>query len=143
MSQTRTETDSFGPLEVPSDKYWGAQTQRSIKTVVPMDIEQQSIFVTCLDALRHPGQLIWGGLEYLNAWRTSRRWWSMAFFSLPVIIAICVFSVALFGRIRRPVLLEQYLVWVQERVELAEQTKQEPEELLLSRFTLFVQNTCN
>ena len=21
---TRTETDSFGPLEVPSDKYWGA-----------------------------------------------------------------------------------------------------------------------
>ncbi len=30
MSQTRTETDSFGPLEVPADKYWGAQTQRSI-----------------------------------------------------------------------------------------------------------------
>lgn len=30
MPQTRTETDSFGPLEVPSDKYWGAQTQRSI-----------------------------------------------------------------------------------------------------------------
>ncbi len=27
---TRTETDSFGPLEVPADKYWGAQTQRSI-----------------------------------------------------------------------------------------------------------------
>ncbi|MEM1046409.1 MAG: class II fumarate hydratase [Pseudomonadota bacterium] len=30
MSSTRTETDSFGPLEVPSDKYWGAQTQRSL-----------------------------------------------------------------------------------------------------------------
>lgn len=30
MSQTRTETDSFGPLEVPSEKYWGAQTQRSL-----------------------------------------------------------------------------------------------------------------
>ncbi len=28
-NETRTETDSFGPLEVPSDKYWGAQTQRS------------------------------------------------------------------------------------------------------------------
>ena len=26
---TRTETDSFGPLEVPADRYWGAQTQRS------------------------------------------------------------------------------------------------------------------
>lgn len=30
MTNTRTETDSFGPLEVPADKYWGAQTQRSL-----------------------------------------------------------------------------------------------------------------
>ncbi|NEX92858.1 class II fumarate hydratase [Caulobacter sp. 17J65-9] len=27
---TRTETDTFGPLEVASDKYWGAQAQRSL-----------------------------------------------------------------------------------------------------------------
>src|SRR5258708_32591493 len=26
----RTETDSFGPIEVPADAYWGAQTERSI-----------------------------------------------------------------------------------------------------------------
>ena len=30
MAKTRTETDSFGPIEVPADAYWGAQTQRSI-----------------------------------------------------------------------------------------------------------------
>ena len=30
MTATRTETDSFGSLEVPADKYWGAQTQRSL-----------------------------------------------------------------------------------------------------------------
>ena len=30
MTQFRTETDSFGPLDVPADKYWGAQTQRSL-----------------------------------------------------------------------------------------------------------------
>ena len=30
MADTRTETDSFGPLDVPSEKYWGAQTQRSL-----------------------------------------------------------------------------------------------------------------
>ena len=30
MTETRTETDSFGPLQVPISKYWGAQTQRSI-----------------------------------------------------------------------------------------------------------------
>jgi fumarate hydratase class II len=28
--KTRTETDTFGPIEVPADKYWGAQTQRSL-----------------------------------------------------------------------------------------------------------------
>jgi len=26
---TRTETDSFGPIEVPADRYWGAQSERS------------------------------------------------------------------------------------------------------------------
>jgi len=27
---TRTETDTFGPIEVPGDRYWGAQAQRSL-----------------------------------------------------------------------------------------------------------------
>ena len=31
MAETRTETDSFGPIEVPADSYWGAQTERSIE----------------------------------------------------------------------------------------------------------------
>jgi fumarate hydratase class II len=30
MTETRTETDSIGPIEVPVDRYWGAQTQRSL-----------------------------------------------------------------------------------------------------------------
>jgi fumarate hydratase class II len=30
-SATRTESDSFGPIQVPSDSYWGAQTERSIE----------------------------------------------------------------------------------------------------------------
>ena len=30
MPQTRTETDSFGPVEVPDAHHWGAQTQRSL-----------------------------------------------------------------------------------------------------------------
>src|SRR5439155_27281099 len=28
--ETRTETDSMGSIEVPADRYWGAQTQRSL-----------------------------------------------------------------------------------------------------------------
>ena len=31
MAKTRTETDSFGPIQVPADRYWGAQTQRSLE----------------------------------------------------------------------------------------------------------------
>src|SRR5262245_12442986 len=27
----RVETDTFGPVEVPADRYWGAQTQRSLQ----------------------------------------------------------------------------------------------------------------
>ena len=30
MNDTRQESDSFGTLEVPADRYWGAQTQRSL-----------------------------------------------------------------------------------------------------------------
>ncbi len=31
QTNTRTEHDSFGPIEVPADCYWGAQTQRSLQ----------------------------------------------------------------------------------------------------------------
>ncbi len=30
MKATRTETDSMGPVEVAADRYWGAQTERSV-----------------------------------------------------------------------------------------------------------------
>ena len=31
MAKTRTETDTFGAIEVPADKYWGAQSERSLQ----------------------------------------------------------------------------------------------------------------
>jgi fumarate hydratase, class II len=30
-ASSRTETDSFGPIQVPADRYWGAQTERSLQ----------------------------------------------------------------------------------------------------------------
>src|SRR5437868_8533391 len=30
-SSTRSESDSFGPIDVPADAYWGAQTERSVE----------------------------------------------------------------------------------------------------------------
>ncbi len=44
MTKTRTETDSFGPLDVPADKYWGAQTQRSILNF-PIGWERQPVAI--------------------------------------------------------------------------------------------------
>ena len=39
---TRTESDSFGTIEVPADRYWGAQTQRSLGNF-PIGQERQPI----------------------------------------------------------------------------------------------------
>ncbi len=44
MAKTRTESDSFGPLEVPADKYWGAQTQRSLINF-PIGWEKQPVAI--------------------------------------------------------------------------------------------------
>ncbi len=44
MTATRSESDSFGPLDVPADKYWGAQTQRSIMNF-PIGWERQPVSI--------------------------------------------------------------------------------------------------
>ncbi len=44
MTATRTESDSFGPLEVPTEKYWGAQTQRSLMNF-PIGWETQPVAI--------------------------------------------------------------------------------------------------
>ena len=44
MKKTRIETDSMGEIAVPSDKYWGAQTERSLhhfnigKDLMPLEV---------------------------------------------------------------------------------------------------------
>ncbi len=44
MTKTRVETDSMGPIDVPQDKYWGAQTERSLhhfnigQDIIPMEV---------------------------------------------------------------------------------------------------------
>ena len=42
MAEVRTETDSFGQIEVPLEKYWGAQTQRSLVNF-PIGWEKQPL----------------------------------------------------------------------------------------------------
>lgn len=50
---TRTETDSFGPIEVPADKYWGAQTQRSIELFRIGDERLPRPFTRALGVVKH------------------------------------------------------------------------------------------
>ncbi len=40
LATTRTETDTFGPIEVPADRYWGAQSERSLENF-PIGWEKQ------------------------------------------------------------------------------------------------------
>jgi len=48
MSSTRTERDTFGPIEVPAARLWGAQTQRSLEH---FDISTERMPVELLTAL--------------------------------------------------------------------------------------------
>ena len=65
MTETRTETDSFGALEVQADRYWGAQTQRSLMNF-PIGWEKQPVAVVralgvikqaCAEANKSDGKL--------------------------------------------------------------------------------------
>ena len=71
MSQTRTETDSFGPLEVPADKYWGAQTQRSLINF-PIGWERQPVaIVRALGVIKQACAEANKGMDKLDARRAD------------------------------------------------------------------------
>ena len=57
MTGTRTETDSFGPLEVASDRYWGAQTQRSLQNFRIGDETMPKPFVRALGIVKRSAAL--------------------------------------------------------------------------------------
>jgi fumarate hydratase, class II len=65
MANTRTETYTFGPIEVASDRYWGAQAQRSLgnfkigweKQPLPVVRALGIVKRACAEANRELGQL--------------------------------------------------------------------------------------
>ena len=69
MSKMRTETDSFGPLKVPSDKYYGAQTARSLINF-PIGIETMSPpVIRALGVIKRSAALANKSLKNLDAKR--------------------------------------------------------------------------
>ncbi|HCK32655.1 MAG TPA: class II fumarate hydratase, partial [Rhodospirillaceae bacterium] len=48
MTKTRVESDSIGTIEVEADKYWGAQTQRSLQNFKIGGIKQPAPLIRAL-----------------------------------------------------------------------------------------------
>jgi fumarate hydratase class II len=50
---TRVERDSMGPLDVPADALWGAQTQRAIENFPPSGLRMPRSFIRALALIKH------------------------------------------------------------------------------------------
>ncbi|EJL83643.1 fumarase [Herbaspirillum sp. CF444] len=61
MSNSRIEHDAFGPVDIPSDKYWGAQTQRAMSI---FEVGEERFPACLLHAF---------GLQKIAAARANRR----------------------------------------------------------------------
>ncbi|MCB9731827.1 MAG: class II fumarate hydratase [Deltaproteobacteria bacterium] len=65
MAATRTERDTMGPMEVPTDRYWGAQTQRSLENFEIGDIRFKRPMIRAFGLLKKAAALVNGDLGLL------------------------------------------------------------------------------
>jgi fumarate hydratase class II len=71
MAKTRIETDTFGPIEVPADRYWGAQTQRSLENF-PIGSERMPVpIIRALGLIKRAAAEVNHALGSLDAKRTK------------------------------------------------------------------------
>ncbi|MGO8798453.1 MAG: class II fumarate hydratase [Roseiarcus sp.] len=54
---TRVETDTFGPIEVPAEHYWGAQTQRSLQNFAIGDERMPAPIIHALGVIKQAAAL--------------------------------------------------------------------------------------
>lgn len=71
MATTRIERDSFGTIEVPADRLWGAQTQRSLDHFRISSERMPEELIGALAAVKRACALVNGGLGLLNADKAS------------------------------------------------------------------------
>src|SRR3954470_778075 len=58
MAATRIERDSFGPIEVPADRLWGAQTQRSLEHFAISGERMPPALIAALATLKKAAALV-------------------------------------------------------------------------------------
>ena len=68
---TRTESDSFGPIEVPAEAYWGAQTQRSVQNFRIGGERMPRPIIRALGIVKHAAATVNEGLGKLDARRAE------------------------------------------------------------------------
>jgi len=68
---TRTESDSMGLIEVPSERYWGAQTQRSLKHFDIGDDKMPPELIRAFGILKKAAALVNHDLGKLNEEKTK------------------------------------------------------------------------
>lgn len=66
MNKTRTEKDTMGTIEVPADKYWGAQTQRSIQNFPIGGQKMPEEIINAFAILKKASALVNGELGVLD-----------------------------------------------------------------------------
>jgi fumarate hydratase class II len=70
-SGTRTETDSMGAIEVPADRYWGAQTQRSLIHFSIGDDRMPKALYHAYGCVKKAAALVNGREGRLAAWKAQ------------------------------------------------------------------------
>ncbi len=58
IMKTRTERDTFGPIEVPADRLWGAQTQRSLQNFDISGEQQPREIIRALAQIKRSSALV-------------------------------------------------------------------------------------
>jgi hypothetical protein len=90
--KTRAERDTFGPIDVPADKLWGAQTQRSLQNFDISGEQQPREIIKALAQVKRasavvnhrwasgreedPGHRGRGRRSLAGKHEASSRWWS-------------------------------------------------------------------
>ena len=69
--KTRTERDTFGPIEVPADKLWGAQTQRSLQNFDISGERQPDELIRALAQIKRSSALVNQALGLQDEKRTG------------------------------------------------------------------------
>ena len=70
-TSTRTERDTFGPIEVPSHQLWGAQTQRSLQNFDISGEQQPREIIKALAQVKRASAVVNQALGLQDAKKTQ------------------------------------------------------------------------